>query len=102
MVNHVVPVDKLEAATQWLAKRIAINSTCTPSRSPRCRSNQAADIMGQSAAVRASGNFWMLAGERADNPLADAADESEPSIHDRVDWSKNRNKPFEDMDEKPW
>ena len=96
MVNHVVPLEKLEEATRWLARRIAINSLYALKIS-KMSINQAADIMGQSAAVRASGNFWLLNGERG-------REDSEPDsgIHDRVDRARNRNTPFNDMDERPW
>ena len=59
MVNRVVPRDKLEEATMWLARRIALNSLYSLKVS-KMSINQAADIMGQSAAVRASGNFWVM------------------------------------------
>ena len=57
MVNRVVPKAKLEEASLWLARRIALNSLYALKVS-KMSINQAADIMGQSAAVRASGNFW--------------------------------------------
>lgn len=97
MVNRVVARDKLESATLWLARRIALNSLYSLKVS-KMSINQAADIMGHSAAVRASGNFWiMTGGARADDqePAADA--------NDRVDWSKERNLRFDEQDdERPW
>lgn len=96
MVNHVVPVEKLEVATHWLARRIAINSLYGLKLS-KMSINQAADIMGQSAAVRASGNFWLISSERSGDQ-----DQAQTSIHDRVDWSKNRNTAFDEMEERPW
>ncbi len=59
MVNHVVPRSELETATRWLAERIALNDLLSLKLS-KMSVNQAADIMGQSAAVRASGTFWLL------------------------------------------
>ena len=99
MVNRVVPLEKLEESTRWLARRIAINSSYALKIS-KMSINQAADIMGQSAAVRSSGNFWLLNSD----PGRDEGDRDEQSggIHDRVDWAKNRNAPFDDMDERPW
>ena len=96
MVNHVVPDAKLEAATEWLAKRVALNSLYALKVS-KMSINQAADIMGQSAAVRSSGNFWLLNGGR-DREQDDAGS----SIHDRVGWSKDRNAAFDAMSERPW
>ncbi|MEJ2131360.1 MAG: enoyl-CoA hydratase-related protein, partial [Gammaproteobacteria bacterium] len=54
MVNRVVPRDKLEEATMWLARRVALK-TPYALRVSKMSINQAADIMGQGAAVRASG-----------------------------------------------
>jgi enoyl-CoA hydratase len=96
MVNHVVPSEKLEEATRWLARRIALNSLYGLKLS-KMSINQAADIMGQSAAVRASGNFWVIGIGGRGEETGQAAD-----IHDRVEWSKNRNAPFNDMEERPW
>ena len=96
MVNHVVPVEKLNDATLWLARRIAINSLYGLKLS-KMSINQAADIMGQSAAVRASGNFWLIGIGGRGEESGEAAD-----LHDRVGWSKNRNTLFDEMDERPW
>ncbi len=99
MVNHVVPDDKLEAGTRWLARRIARNSEYAL-RVSKMSINQAADIMGQSAAVRASGNFWVMSiGEARTGKAADA---NESEAHDRVEWSKSQNARFEDQEERPW
>lgn len=99
MVNRVVTREKLESATLWLARRIALNSLYALKVS-KMSINQAADIMGQSAAVRASGNFWIMAlGGGA------AADGQEPASdpNDRVNWSKEQNLRFNDQDdERPW
>jgi len=100
MVNHVVPDEKLEEATAWLAGRISLNSLYALKIS-KMSINQAADIMGQSAAIRSSGNFWLLNGGRGREPTGEEAG-TESAIHDRVDWAKNRNTPFDDMDERPW
>jgi enoyl-CoA hydratase len=91
MVNRVVPRAQLEHATLWLARRIAINSLYGLKLS-KMSINQAADIMGQSAAVRASGNFWVMGLGGRD----DTAGSGEPrtDIHDRVAWSKARNERF--------
>lgn len=95
MVNHVVPDEKLETSARWLANRIAINSSHALHLS-KMSINQAWDIMGQTAAVRASGNFWVMsAGSR--ELTGDNAD-----INNRVTWSKNRNKPFDEQEERPW
>jgi enoyl-CoA hydratase len=102
MVNHVVPVEKLAEATQWLARRIALNSLYGLKLS-KMSINQAADIMGQSAAVRASGNFWIMGTSGRDEAAkTSSADEASADIHDRVGWSKNRNARFDEMDERPW
>jgi len=100
MVNRVVSLEKLEEATAWLARRIALNSLYALKIS-KMSINQAADIMGQSAAVRSSGNFWLLNGGRGREEGRDESG-SDGAIHDRVDWAKNRNAPFDDMGEKPW
>ncbi len=99
MVNHVVPDDKLEAGTRWLAKRIARNSEYAL-RVSKMSINQAADIMGQSAAVRASGNFWVMSIGEARSGRA--AESDAPEAHDRVKWSKSQNARFEDQEERPW
>ncbi len=94
MVNHVVPDEKLEESTLWLARRIAINSPYGLKLS-KMSINQAADIMGQSAAVRASGNFWLVGtGARSAEGTRDSTD--------MVDWSKDRNAAFNDQDPRPW
>ena len=95
MVNHVVPDDKLEAAAGWLARRIAINSSYALHLS-KMSINQAWDIMGQSAAVRASGNFWVIGTGGRD------AGQAAGDINNRVSWSKERNVPFDEQDERPW
>ena len=93
MVNRVVSRDKLEEATLWLARRIALNSLYALKVS-KMSINQAADIMGQSAAVRASGNFWIM---------SIGAASKEASSEDRVDWSKSQNARFDDQDDgRPW
>jgi len=95
MVNRVVATEKLEEATLWLANRIALNDLLALKLS-KMSLNQAADIMGQSAAVRASGNFWVMGGVRA----SDA--ERLPS---RVSWSKEQNRRFDAHEEqygRPW
>ncbi|MCZ6657058.1 MAG: enoyl-CoA hydratase-related protein [Gammaproteobacteria bacterium] len=93
MVNRVVSRDKLEEATLWLARRIALNSLYSLKVS-KMSINQAADIMGQSAAVRASGNFWIM---------SIGATSKEASSEDRVDWSKSQNARFDDQDDgRPW
>lgn len=95
MVNRVVPKAKLEEASLWLARRIALNSLYALKVS-KMSINQAADIMGQSAAVRASGNFWIMS-------TTGRAGRDETDANDRVDWSKSRNQPFNEQDEdRPW
>ena len=93
MVNRVVSRDKLEEATLWLARRIALNSLYSLKVS-KMSINQAADIMGQSAAVRASGNFWIM---------SIGAASKEASSEDRVGWSKSQNARFDDQEDgRPW
>ncbi|MCZ6617682.1 MAG: enoyl-CoA hydratase-related protein [Gammaproteobacteria bacterium] len=95
MVNRVVPRDKLEEATLWLARRIALNSLYSLKVS-KMSINQAADIMGQSAAVRASGNFWVMS-------IGAGKAGRETDDNDRVDWSKNQNARFDEQDKgRPW
>jgi enoyl-CoA hydratase len=93
MVNHVVPDDKLEAGTRWMARRIAPNSEYAL-RVSKMSINQAADIMGQTAAVRASGNFWVMSIGETEAARGD--------VNDRVDWSKSSNERFDDQEERPW
>ena len=93
MVNHVVPDDKLEAGTRWMARRIARNSEYAL-RVSKMSINQAADIMGQTAAVRASGNFWVMSIGETEAARGD--------VNDRVDWSKSSNERFDDQEERPW
>ena len=93
MVNHVVPDDKLEAGTRWMARRIARNSEYAL-RVSKMSINQAADIMGQTAAVRASGNFWVMSIGETEAAKGD--------VNDRVDWSKSSNERFDDQEERPW
>jgi enoyl-CoA hydratase len=93
MVNHVVPDDKLEAGTRWMARRIAQNSEYAL-RVSKMSINQAADIMGQTAAVRASGNFWVMSIGETEAARGD--------VNDRVDWSKSSNERFDDQEERPW
>lgn len=94
MVNHVIPDEKLEAGTLWLARRIARNSSYALQTS-KMSINQAADIMGQSAAVRASGNFWVMS-------IGETLGEQTEDANDRVGWSKSQNARFNDQDERPW
>jgi enoyl-CoA hydratase len=100
MVNRVVPRAQLEEATLWLARRIALNSLYALKVS-KMSINQAADIMGQSAAVRASGNFWIMSSGTRNDTAADG--EPHADIHDRVDWSKRQNERFDAQDaDRPW
>lgn len=94
MVNHVVPRAELETATRWLAERIALNDLLSLKLS-KMSVNQAADIMGQSAAVRASGNFWLLSHSAR----------REMEGNSRLDWSKKQNERFaaqERATPRPW
>jgi enoyl-CoA hydratase len=94
MVNRVVPRARLEEATMWLARRIALNDLYALKLS-KMSINQAADIMGQSAAVRASGNFWLIGGAGSGRGDADP---------NRVAWSKSQNERFDEQarDGRPW
>lgn len=94
MVNHVVPRAELQSATKWLAERIALNDLLSLKLS-KMSVNQAADIMGQSAAVRASGNFWLLS----------HSSRREMDGDDRVAWSKKQNDRFSAQERatpRPW
>ncbi|MCA9824414.1 MAG: enoyl-CoA hydratase/isomerase family protein [Dehalococcoidia bacterium] len=93
-VNHVVPREKLREATMWLARRVALNDLLALKLS-KMSINQAADILGESAAIRASGNFWILGG------MIDRGE----SASDRVAWSKERNERFDAQERaegRPW
>ncbi|MCB1686831.1 MAG: enoyl-CoA hydratase-related protein [Pseudomonadales bacterium] len=95
MVNRVVEKANLDSAGMWLARRIALNSLYALKVS-KMSINQAADIMGQSAAVRASGNFWIMSTARPENREIE-------DPNDRVDWSKSRNRRFDEQDDdRPW
>ena len=99
MVNRVVEREKLGEATMWLASRVALNDLLALKKS-KVSVNQAADIMGQSAAVRASGNFWLMS--RDDDAERRAAFEAGES---RVAWSKVQNDRFrrhEEESDRPW
>ncbi len=87
MVNKVVPRKKLEEETIKLAKRIALNEPLAL-RLSKASINQAADIMGHSAAIRAS--FHMVA-------LGSAyrRQNSSNSIQG-VGWSREKNKLFDE------
>jgi len=88
MVNRVVPRDHLEEETIRLAKRVALNEPIAL-RLSKLSVNQAADIMGQSAAVKASCNVFLMAsfrmGTEGQNRRTD------------VEWVKTRNKPFDEQ-----
>jgi len=86
MVNRVVLRERLEEETMKLAKRVALNEPVALMLS-KMSVNQAADIMGQTAAMRASGNFWIM------GSLRHKAD----GIKVDVDWSKARNKAFDEQ-----
>src|SRR5262249_27787032 len=94
LVNRVVPRPELEQATRWLAERIALNDLLSLKLS-KMSVNQAADIMGQSAAVRASGNFWLLSHSAR----------REMEGNSRIDWSKKQNERFAEHERttpRPW
>lgn len=86
MVNRVVPRESLEEETMKLAKRIALNESVAL-RLSKLSINQAADIMGQSAAVKASCNVYLMASFR---PKPEGRETG-------VEWSKARNKPFDEQ-----
>ncbi len=88
MVNRVVPREKLEAETMRLAQRVALNEA-TGLRLSKLSVNQAADIMGQSTAVRASCNVFLMASfaQRSQGGRQQTS----------VEWSKDRNKPFDEQ-----
>ena len=86
MVNRVVPRESLEEETMRLAKRVALNESVAL-RLSKLSINQAADIMGQSAAVKASCNVYLMASFR---PKPEGRETG-------VAWSKARNKPFDEQ-----
>lgn len=97
MVNHVVPREKLHEATMWLARRIALNDLYALKMS-KLSMNQAADILGHGAAIRASSNLWLTGAtrERGANDRASG---------DRVSWSKAQNDAFDAQEKeqgRPW
>lgn len=96
LVNRVVARDQLETATMWLARRIALNDAVAL-RLSKMSINQAADIMGQSAAVRASGNFWLIGGS--------GSGDRGGTEDSRVNWSKAQNERFDAQEReegRPW
>ena len=98
LINRVVPRAELESATMWLAERIALNDLLSLKLS-KMSVNQAADIMGVSAAVRASGNFWIIGSDQANRrPMTG-------NSNSRVNWSKEQNERFtahEKKGKRPW
>ncbi len=98
LVNRVVPRAELESATRWLAERIALNDLLSLKLS-KMSVNQAADIMGVSAAVRAYGNFWIIGSDpSARRPM-------QGNSNSRVNWSKEQNERFDAHEKKgkrPW
>jgi enoyl-CoA hydratase len=86
MINKVVPREKLEEETVKLAKRIALNEPLAL-RLSKTSINQAADIMGQSAVMKAS--FHMVA-------LGSAYRRQDSAQRIQgVEWSKEKNKQFD-------
>jgi len=65
IVNRVVPREHLEAETMKVAEKIALLDPWGLMAS-KMSINQAADIMGQAAAIKASCNFWILSRSRRD------------------------------------
>lgn len=94
MVNRVVPRERLRDATMWLASRIALNDLYSLKMS-KMSMNQAADVLGHNAAIRASSNLWLVGATRGSS-------EATPS---RVEWSKQQNARFDDHEQRngrPW
>jgi len=87
MVNRVVPRERLEEETIRLAKRIALNEAIGL-RLSKLSVNQAVDIMGQSTAVKASCNVFLMASFRM---------RAEGERQMDVEWVKGRNKPFDEQ-----
>ena len=87
IVNRVVPRERLEEETMKVAGKIALLDPWGLMAS-KMSINQAADIMGQSAAIKASCNFWVLSRTGRD-PKAWAAQYN-------VDWVKARDDQFKD------
>ena len=88
MVNRVVPRERLEEETMKLARKIALNDPFAL-RISKMSVNQAADIMGQSTAVKASCNLFTLGDLRM---IAEG-------IKPTVEWSKERNRAFEELEQ---
>lgn len=96
MVNHVVPREKLQDATMWLARRIALNDLYALKMS-KLSMNQAADILGHGAAIRASSNLWLTGASRERG--------SGENFEGRVAWSKSQNDAFDAQEReegRPW
>ena len=78
----------------WLASRIALNDLYSLKMS-KMSMNQAADVLGHNAAIRASSNLWLVGATRGSS-------EATPS---RVEWSKQQNARFDDHEQRngrPW
>ena len=87
MVNRVVPREHLEEETMRLAKRVALNEPFALMLS-KMSINQAEDIMGQTAAMRASGNFWVMGTLRR----------KLEGVEIDVAWSQERNRAFDEQE----
>jgi enoyl-CoA hydratase len=87
IVNRVVPNERLEEETMKLASKIARLDTWGLMAS-KIAINQAEDIMGKSAAIRASCNFWTMSRMQRDPRVW--------AVQYSVDWVKNRDNEFKD------
>ena len=86
IVNRVVPREQLEEETMKLAGTIARLDPWGLMAS-KTAINQADDIMGKAAAIRASANFWCMSRGRRNN--------EEFATQYNVPWVKARDKEFE-------
>jgi len=86
LLLRVVPRERLEEETIKLAMKIALNTPFALMLS-KMSVNQAADIMGQTAAMRTSGNFFVMGAlhQRAEGMRVD------------VERAKARNKEFDEV-----
>jgi enoyl-CoA hydratase len=85
IVNRVVPRNRLEEETMSIARKLAVMDPWGLMAS-KMSINQAVDIMGQAAAIKASCNFWTLSVTRRDPKVF--------ATQYNVKWVKARDKEF--------
>jgi len=86
IINRVVPIEQLEKETMEMAKTF---SKIDPwgLMASKMAINQAEEIMGKEAAIKASSRFWCLSQSKRDR--------NEFKSQYSVDWVKSRDKEFE-------